>query len=349
MDFDNLIAGTPLKWTDPRLPAIRDAIAMALPYSDDITPVAGAGGIHPADLPWNKTGRQIWFRAFEEAAKQRQLPALIAAAEEASADVAARAAELRSTTPPMPTTAAAGPSPADYRGFSPGAKKERQIVAGKPTLLDVRFLEIGTERARAVCRIEATFQDAVSTGTGFRIGPDRVLTNHHVVFDEENGDQPARAVQTFWRYELDASGVPMQPIVVTGKATQLVGDRAADWAVISFDEQLPGDATILSIAGPSEPVRVDDRVIVVQHPKGLHKKVAFAHNLVRWVDDEVVQYWTDTEEGSSGSPVFNERWEVVALHHASVELGNLDEHGYRNQGRAIGPVASAINQRGGAP
>lgn len=29
-------------------------------------------------------------------------------------------------------------------------------------------------------------------------------------------------------------------------------------------------------------------------------------------------YSSDTEEGSSGSPVFNNRWEVVALHHKAV-------------------------------
>ncbi len=29
-----------------------------------------------------------------------------------------------------------------------------------------------------------------------------------------------------------------------------------------------------------------------------------------------VQYVADTMEGSSGSPVFNRKWEVVALHHS---------------------------------
>jgi V8-like Glu-specific endopeptidase len=33
-----------------------------------------------------------------------------------------------------------------------------------------------------------------------------------------------------------------------------------------------------------------------------------------------LQYTTDTLPGSSGSPVFNDAWKVVALHHAG---GNL--------------------------
>jgi V8-like Glu-specific endopeptidase len=40
------------------------------------------------------------------------------------------------------------------------------------------------------------------------------------------------------------------------------------------------------------------------------------HNLVTYSDDKIVQYLTDTEPGSSGSPVFNSQWQVVALHHS---------------------------------
>ncbi len=30
-----------------------------------------------------------------------------------------------------------------------------------------------------------------------------------------------------------------------------------------------------------------------------------------------VRYTTDTEPGSSGSPVFNNRWDLIAIHHAA--------------------------------
>lgn len=348
MDFDTLIATTPLKWTDPRLRSLHEAFALAFPYTDDIKQIVGATGIHPSDLPWNKTGRQIWYKAFEEAAKNRLMPTLVQQGEQASVDFAARVAELRSPIPPIAHGPAVPPKPGDFHGFSADARKERQIVAGKPTLLDVRFLELGVDRARAVCRIEARFDNALSVGTGFRIGADRVLTNHHVVYDEDNGDQPASSLQAFFRYELGTDGKALTPSVVSD-VVSMVGDRDEDWAVVTFRDALPADASILPIAGPTHAVKVDDRVVIVQHPNGMHKKVAFAHNLVRYVDDTVIQYWTDTEEGSSGSPVFNERWEVVALHHASVELGNQDEFGYRNQGRAIGPVAARIRGEVDAP
>jgi V8-like Glu-specific endopeptidase len=52
------------------------------------------------------------------------------------------------------------------------------------------------------------------------------------------------------------------------------------------------------------------------------------HNVVTSVDNGKVQYMTDTQEGSSGSPVFNSNWEVVALHHSSTRYS---ENGGRDK------------------
>ncbi len=128
-----------------------------------------------------------------------------------------------------------------------------------------------------------------------------VLTNHHVVFDEPNGSTPASAVQVAFQYELGIDGQPLVPQTFTAlPGTLKGGDPGADWAVITFDESLPDAAPILANDGPAQPVAADDRVVIIQHPKGMHKKVALAHNLARFTNGEVIQYWTDTESGSSG-------------------------------------------------
>ena len=59
-------------------------------------------------------------------------------------------------------------------------------------------------------------------------------------------------------------------------------------------------------------VAKEQRVVIIQHPGGGQKQIAIAHNLVTYFDDNSVQYLTDTMPGSSGSPVFNEAWEVIA-------------------------------------
>jgi hypothetical protein len=53
-------------------------------------------------------------------------------------------------------------------------------------------------------------------------------------------------------------------------------------------------------------------VNIVQHPRGEHKQVAFRNNLVSAADATIVRYFTDTDHGSSGSPVCDDHWRVVA-------------------------------------
>ncbi|ALG10957.1 trypsin-like peptidase domain-containing protein [Kibdelosporangium phytohabitans] len=63
---------------------------------------------------------------------------------------------------------------------------------------------------------------------------------------------------------------------------------------------MPADVPVLPLAR-SATVRAGDRDSIIQHPRGLPKKIATHHNVVKYDDDDVVQYWTDTEAGSSGS------------------------------------------------
>ena len=89
-----------------------------------------------------------------------------------------------------------------------------------------------------------------------------------------------------------------------------------------------------------------ERTDRAKHPGGGPKQIALTHNMVTYVDDNVVQYLTDTMPGSSGSPVFNAAWEVVALHHSG---GWLREPGdkeklFRNEGIAIGQVLSGAKE-----
>jgi len=55
---------------------------------------------------------------------------------------------------------------------------------------------------------------------------------------------------------------------------------------------------------------------VVGHPSGRRKEVALQENTITGVFTNVVRYTADTEPGSSGSPVFTNGWDLVALHHA---------------------------------
>jgi endonuclease G len=56
-------------------------------------------------------------------------------------------------------------------------------------------------------------------------------------------------------------------------------------------------------------------VNIVQHPDGRPKEVSLRENELVARNERVLLYEADTLPGSSGSPVFNDLWEIVALHH----------------------------------
>lgn len=84
-----------------------------------------------------------------------------------------------------------------------------------------------------------------------------------------------------------------------------------------------------------------DRVNIIQHPGGLPKQLAYLANTVVDASDGRVQYLTDTEPGSSGSPVFDMHWNVVALHHAGLDPDKTVDY-IRNEGILIDVIIEGL-------
>ena len=80
---------------------------------------------------------------------------------------------------------------------------------------------------------------------------------------------------------------------------------------------------------------------IVQHPRGRRKEVAVQQNRLDQQFSTRVRYTTDTEPGSSGSPVFNNRWDIIALHHAGGQR-NPDGTWRNNQGIPINRIVSDL-------
>ncbi len=89
-------------------------------------------------------------------------------------------------------------------------------------------------------------------------------------------------------------------------------------------------------------------VNIVQHPGGMPKQIALYHNVVVFSDpaDFRVQYLTDTLPGSSGSPVFDSEWRVVAMHHAGGDLADPKSGRplFRNEGIHVNTLISGIKK-----
>ena len=87
---------------------------------------------------------------------------------------------------------------------------------------------------------------------------------------------------------------------------------------------------------------VSQRVNIIQHPKGRYKEIVFRDNQVRAVEPPLVQYITDTDYGSSGSPVLDDWFNVVALHNQRVRDPQSPYRWHRNQGYLINEIYDEI-------
>lgn len=169
--------------------------------------------------------------------------------------------------------------------------------------------------ASAVCKIEARFPGETGTGTGFRIAPDLVLTNWHVLHEQTGSHAPASEVELEFGFEDDGQGGTIASTAVAGDVDSIVTDMSNDWAVIRPTSPLPVEFVTLRLSEAVEPIK-GEGAYIVQHPGGRRKRVAFVRNQVSDFDDRVVTYLTDTEPGSSGSPVLNAAGQLIGLHHA---------------------------------
>lgn len=268
----------------------------------------------------------------------------------------------------------AGGTPGD-NGAAVGAAIDNltlpQKIVNTSDLLPAGFLDKALATARGVVRIVVPVysgpvpqlwpngQAKRGFGTGWMLGPRHLLTNNHVIVMRAPGDMPASEAEVRLQAEhaiaefdyLDEMLPPSQSIPITAiTATDAILDYALLELQSAVTDRLPLRlASVPMLADPANPAAVN----IVQHPRGAPKQVALRNNLVAALNDKDLAYYTDTEGGSSGSPVTNDAWEVVALHKATtVRFGTMQFQGkdtaWVNIGTPIGLIVEDIKTKIGA-
>ncbi|MBC8154254.1 MAG: DNA/RNA non-specific endonuclease [Bacteroidetes bacterium] len=214
---------------------------------------------------------------------------------------------------------------------------ERSI--GANNILPFNYFRIGQKVGRSVGRVIIRQADGrTSFGTGFMVAPELMITNYHV-FDEEpersglSLADVARNSLLEFDFELDEDGLPRNSVVFRLRPDRFLASSrpdALDFALIAVESQAAdesgrflGEFSSLRLIAETGKIVLDEKMTIIHHPKGESKAISIRDNrLLSFVDENYITYETDTERGSSGAPIFNDQWLVVALHHQSVAARN---------------------------
>jgi len=239
----------------------------------------------------------------------------------------------------MMTPVAAAPGLDMRAGLLPATMINEKII-GQNTLRTIAFLARGLRASRAVGLVKVDSTDESWTGSGFLVGPDLFLTNFHVV---SSPDQALNATVTF-DFEEDEFGRERQTTEV-GVLELIAFNKTLDYSLLRIVTAVGKTHGWLPLQPKT--VRVGDRVNIIQHPGGQLKQVSLQANFVEYVDGAVIQYVTSTLPGSSGAPVMDDNWDLVALHHAGGMLSEPTTGNtyYRNEGISIGAIRHDLPPR----
>ncbi len=220
---------------------------------------------------------------------------------------------------------AAGAILRDPKDIEIGRRVYEQIIDVN-NMLSVTFLSEGSRMARGVGRVTLEVPGGKRLGTGFMVSPRIMMTNNHVLGDSiEAGN--ANLEFDFYRREEGTTGpitsFRLQPVQF------FVTDAPLDFTLVAVEATNADGVDVndrgwFPLVGPSGKAVVGERVSIIHHPNGDPQMVTVHDNKIVGVDfnNDFLHYETDTMGGSSGSPVLNINWDLVALHHAAVDLKN---------------------------
>jgi endonuclease G len=203
-------------------------------------------------------------------------------------------------------------------------------------------LEKGLDAARKVAFVDHPTEPA----TGFLVGEDIFMTNNHVFQDEEDAVR-AKLVFNFRKLKDGSDG--QVDIWECDPDRLFKTDEGLDYTIVGVKrkhERTPGQVYEYFNLRHGSTVKRKARVSIIQHPRGRLQEIAFRDNQVEYVNinDGIIQYITDTQKGSSGSPVLDDAFNVIALHCQYVpDPDDPAGKAYRNEGFLI---SSIVNHAG---
>lgn len=220
-------------------------------------------------------------------------------------------------------------------------------IIGDSNLFQVNYLYKGSRAARAVGRITVVNSYGISRGfgSGFLVAPGLLMTNNHVLKDRSL----VRNSYLVMNYEYDDESGLKQTVKFRFTDEVFVTNQALDFTIVSVEstgqEGKPlAEFGFLRLIKESGKAVKKEPMSIIQHANGLPKQIAIRDSIVLGRKSDFIYYTTDTNSGSSGSPVLNDQWLPVALHHRAVPDFNKVDSYVCNRGIRISSIVEYLEE-----
>ncbi|WP_137109860.1 serine protease [Rhodobacter sp. SY28-1] len=241
-----------------------------------------------------------------------------------------------------PGSAAGGLSilPQNADGSALNAADFSKVIA--PALRMADLLHAFSLAARRLCLITVAGETSPSKGTGFLVGPQTVLTNHHVVADlidpitgkakdgsaakisckfETLTEITGRSYAVADDWLIDFSPVDLNPVANPAPAA---GPKRLDYCAIRLKGAPGRERGWYDLTQTGALDKDTDAFFVFQHPHGVPQRAAFATHTAVEPNKDFLRHNVWTSPGSSGGLCLDNRLRPIAMHQGSVLGGGAE-------------------------
>ncbi|MBD2359139.1 trypsin-like peptidase domain-containing protein [Tolypothrix sp. FACHB-123] len=168
-----------------------------------------------------------------------------------------------------------------------------------------RLVEQGQENFKALAarntvgRIESPIGNPI--GTGVFITKDFLLTCNHIFSKSQVQKAWVRLGYKAGSYQSDKDVLELDVIT---------NNRHFDYALLKIKAQIQQKTIYInesSILDSGQDIRI------IHHPQGNHVIISDLGQIIQ-VAEEYIDHNLKTDDGSSGAPIFNRQWELIAIH-----------------------------------
>jgi V8-like Glu-specific endopeptidase len=223
------------------------------------------------------------------------------------------------------------------------------MIGDVADLMSAEYFEEGARACRTVGRITVAEEPH---GTGFFVGLDLILTNHHVI----DSHKTALVSTMVMNVEENRFGDPIgQEEFELDPDRFFYTDKRLDFTIVSAKRLSLGNVTAASF-GYRPLMRGEGKILIgksvniIHHPGAQNKMASFRKGVMVELTNgggqqDFCYYTADTKQGSSGAPVFNDLWQVVALHHHAFPKIDVNGNLLDKDGKQISKNAALQNPK----